>query len=141
MLAAVGCFALGLAAGLALWGALMSEDPDVGPFAVVILGLPLALTPFTYVFGFLAQEATLAERSRRAQMIASGLCGLTLVMLLFGMLRLSDVAERFLEIPDWLQVAAVTALVLFGPLVAAIALIPIERALTNASTDVAKDAS
>jgi hypothetical protein len=124
-------FLFGLLAGLAVWGLLAPKVADVGPLGFLLLPTPLALTPFTYVFGFFLQEATLPQRSRRAQLVSSIACGAGVVVLLVLLIVLCDFIERFLEVPQWLMVAAVVALVLVGPAGVAVVSAWIERRISG----------
>ena len=62
---------------------LLSLDPPadldlVSPWLFVVL--PLSITPFLYVVGFLFQEAALPRRSRVAQIVSAAASGLVYVL-------------------------------------------------------------
>src|SRR5215831_8445215 len=99
LLAAFVCFVVGLAMGIAVWGWASRNDPDAGPFLAILLALPLALTPVSFLVGFMLQEAALSGRSRLARAGSSAACGVLIVVLLAGLLRLGRAIEPFLVIP------------------------------------------
>ena len=124
---AILAFAVGAAVGFLGLSFCSRETPDLGPFFFMLIAMPLALSPFIYVVGFLLQESALAQRSRRAQFTSGVVSGFVYVLLLGAAIAFGEYLEQFLELPQWMSVGALGVLWAAGPVVVAIASLGVER--------------
>ena len=94
--------------------------------------VPLAITPATYVLGFLYLEVTIPWRSRQRQMGFAAVTGVLLMLIVSALMKGAAVFSEALVFEDRVGLAAMWLLALLGPFVVAWALAPVERRLARA---------
>jgi len=124
-------FAAGMIFGMYGLFVLGPENPDLGPFVFVLLGLPLLISPLIYVVGFLFLETILPQRSRRAQMTSGIISGIAYFLLITSATAASNAVDWFLELPQWLWGGTYLVLWLTGPLLVAFLSSRVERRLSK----------
>jgi hypothetical protein len=129
---AAGAFAVGLVVGLAGMLLFVSEDGDVGLMGGrvglgLLVAIPLVITPFVYLVGFVLQEGVLADRSRTAHLISAAVSGLAYVCLLRASTAVAVWCEARLDGPTWLGLLLVIPVWLLGPLAVALLSMRVER--------------
>ena len=128
-----GAFAIGAALVLSALVLRGPEVEDVGNRGLLlVLAIPLTISPFIYIAGFLFQEAVLPPRSRFAQLTSATACGAGYVLLLAGASMLGSLSESDEELPAWILRLTLVVLWMSGPLVVAIVSSWVERRISRA---------